>query len=358
MDARTLGSRPSGIGMYLYGFMRELLCDRDVKLELLTDVAESTEIKELKAKGIPIHKYGKLVEKSVGVYGYFRFVKKMIYERKPDIFWEGNNLIPVKLKNPYGKVIVTIHDVFPITLQEGYGKVYQYYFRMNLWKTLHNVDAVLYNSIETRKETERIMPQAKGKKNFVSYIAVEIAPKTEISDEGYFLYIGNLEKRKGTDILLEAYKKYRKRGGRQCLILAGKIREKEIEELCGKISREVEGITYVGYAEEEEKDRLLAKCTCFVFPSRAEGFGIPVIEALNYNKPVIGSNLSIFKEITDGQIQSFVLDNSVDRSAEALADKMFSIMPVDVGRIQRCVKRYKGITLTQALKNYFDEIVR
>ena len=77
----------------------------------------------------------------------------MIGEVKPDIFWEGNNLIPVKLKNPYGKIIVTIHDVFPFTVPEGYGKIYQYYFRMNLAKTLRNVDAVLYNSIETRKET-------------------------------------------------------------------------------------------------------------------------------------------------------------------------------------------------------------
>lgn len=357
VDARALGKRPSGVGMYLYNFLRGLQPYEQIQLELLTDVAESAEIKELEAADIPIHKYGKPIEKSVGVYAYFRFVQKIIYEVKPDIFWEGNNLIPVKLKNPYGKVIVTIHDVFPITVPEGYGKVYQYYFRLNLWKTLRNVDAVLYNSIETKKEAERVMPRAKCKESFVSYIVVDITPKTEISDEGYFLYIGNLEKRKGTDILLHAYKLYRSHGGEKNLILTGKIREKEIEELYERTCKEVNGIIYVGYAEEEQKDKLLAKCGCFVFPSRAEGFGIPVIEALNYEKPVIGSDLSIFSEIADGQIQSFVLDASVQKAAANLADQMLDIKSVNAECVQSCVEKYRGTILIQALKGYFDKIV-
>lgn len=356
VDARTLGKRPSGVGMYLYSFLRGLSSYEDIQLELLTDVTESAEIKGLETSGIPVHKYGKPIEKSVGVYAYFRFVQKMIYEVKPDIFWEGNNLIPVKLKNSTGKVIVTIHDVFPITVPEGYGIVYQYYFRINLWKTLRNVDAVIYNSEETRKETERVFSQAKRKENFVSYIVVDTSPKTDISDEGYFLYIGNLEKRKGTDILLQAYKLYRERGGERKLVLAGKIREKEIEELYEQTCREVNGITYVGYAEEEKKDELLAKCGCFVFPSRAEGFGIPVVEAMNYGKPIIGSDLSIFEEITDGQLQNFALDSSAEKSAMRLAEEMQHIRPVDAERTQACVERYKGNALIQAIKEYFDKI--
>lgn len=357
VDVRSMGRKPSGVGMYLYNFLCGLLSYGSIQLELLTDVAESAEIKKLEAADIPIHKYGKAIEKSAGVYAYFHFVQKMIYEVKPDIFWEGNNLIPVKLKNPYGKVIVTIHDVFPITVPMGYGRIYRYYFRINLWKTLRNVDAVIYNSLETKKETERVVRQARDKESFISYIVVDVTPKTEISDEGYFLYIGNLEKRKGTDILLHAYNLYRRHGGEQKLILAGKIREKEIEELYEQTCKEVDGILYVGYVEEEQKDKLLAKCGCFVFPSRAEGFGIPVIEALKYKKPVIGSNLSIFNEIAGGQMQGFDLDTSVEKTAANLADEMLAVKPMNAAGVQKCVEKYSGMILIPALKDYFDKIV-
>ncbi|MFR4351135.1 MAG: glycosyltransferase [Roseburia sp.] len=358
VDVRALGRKPSGVGIYLYGFLKELADFPDIEINLITDIAESVEIKELERRGAHIHKYGKVVEKSMGVYAYFRYIQKIISGIKPDIFWEGNNLIPVRLKNPYGKIIVTIHDVFPITVPQGYGKVYQYYFRVNLRKTLRNTDAIVYNSVETRKETESIMAQAKSKNNFVSYVVVEEMPKTKISDKGYFLYIGNLEKRKGTDILLLAYREYRRIGGTKRLILAGKMREKEIAELYEKISSETDGLAYVGYVEAAKKDQLLAACSCFIFPSRAEGFGIPVIEAFYYQKPVIGSQLSIFREITDGQIQSFILDASVNKTAGRLAEEMLHIQYIDVQNLRRCANRYGGKILVRALKDYFDEIVR
>lgn len=358
VDVRPLGKHPSGIGMYLYHFIWSLKKYEDIHIEVLTDVAESEEIHRLEDAHIPIHRYGKHIAKSAGVYAYFRFVQKKIYEVRPDIFWEGNNLIPLKIKNPYGKVVVTVHDVFPITMPEAYGKIYPHYFKFYLKRTLRNVDAVLYDSIETRKETERVVPQAENKESFVSYIVVDVKPKTKISDEKYFLYIGNLEKRKGTDILLRAYKIYRERGGERNLVLAGKVREKEIQELYEQICKDVEGVTYAGYIEEKQKDELLAKCGCFVFPSRAEGFGIPVIEALSYGKAVIGSDLSIFEEITGGQIQSFALDASIEKSAARLADELSDVRPVNTQWMSECVEHYKDLTLVQALKNYFEKIAR
>lgn len=357
IDARSLGKQPSGIGIYLYNFICGLQKHDDLHMELLTDVVESGEMLRLEEAHIPIHRYGKHVAKSIGVYNYFGFVQKKIYEVRPDIFWEGNNLIPARIKNPYGKIVVTVHDVFPITMPEAYGRIYPHYFKHYLKKTLKNVDSVIYNSIETRRETERIVPNAKNVESFVSYIVVDVTPNTDISDERYFLYIGNLEKRKGTDILLKAYKLYRRQGGTRKLVLAGKVRETDIENLLEETCRETEGVTYAGYVDEKKKDELLARCGCFIFPSRAEGFGIPVIEAMAYGKPVLGSNLSIFKEITDGQIQTLELDGTLDKSIANLAEEMQDIKPIDVQPVKEVVERYGRTVLTQRLKDYFDKIV-
>lgn len=85
IDARTLGKRPSGVGMYLYNFICGLMQYDTMKMELLTDVVESAAMKELDEAHIPIHRYGTPVEKSIGVYAYFRFVQNKINEVKPDL---------------------------------------------------------------------------------------------------------------------------------------------------------------------------------------------------------------------------------------------------------------------------------
>ena len=210
IDARTLGKRPSGVGMYLYNFICGLMQYDTMEMELLTDVVESAAMKELEKAHIPIYRYGTPVEKSIGVYAYFRFVQNKINEVKPDLFWEVNNLTPVVIRNPYGKTAVTVHDVFPITAPYGYGRLYPYYFKWNLGKTLRHMDAVIYNSLDTKTQVEQYYPAAKALPSCISYIITEEMPSLPVCDEGYFLYIGNLEERKGTDLLLKAYVRYRK----------------------------------------------------------------------------------------------------------------------------------------------------
>lgn len=303
VDARSLGSRPSGIGIYIYNFVKQLLTYQDLEISLITDVIVSDEMKELsKTDGVRVYAYGTEIQKSLSLYAYYRFVQKRIHEVKPDVFWEGNNLVPVRMKNPYGKFVTTVHDMFPLYMPECYGKIYPWYFRYGMNRTVRQVDAIIYNSEETKKETEQYFPKARRVESFLSYIVVNCSQKTTVSNQDYFLYIGNLEKRKGTDILFRAYEEYRRQGGGKKLLFAGKFRESEIERLYQEISKRVDGLEYVGYATEEMKDKLLAECSCFVFPSRAEGFGIPVVEALIYRKPVLVSDLSIFREIVGNTV--------------------------------------------------------
>ena len=45
IDARTLGSRPSGVGMYLNDFLKQLIKYKDIEFVLISDVAESEYIR-------------------------------------------------------------------------------------------------------------------------------------------------------------------------------------------------------------------------------------------------------------------------------------------------------------------------
>lgn len=356
VDARSLGQKPSGIGMYIYNFVNELNTYPDVEIGLLTDVAESEEMKKLsQKKNVKMCIYGKCVNKNTDLFFYFRYVQKMIHEIQPDIFWEGNNLVPVKIKNPYGRFVVTIHDMFPVYMPECYGRIYPHYFKYGIAKTLKMADTVIYNSKETKAETEKYFPLAKEKKSFLSYIIVEVDIQGKIEDRDYFLYIGNLEKRKGTDLLLRAYREYRQNGGKKKLVLAGKMREKEIEELFLEVSSQIDGLEYAGYVDDQEKNKLLAECSCFLFPSRAEGFGMPVIEAMAYKKPVIASDLTIFKELLGNVINYFETTKEDKTAVKNLGELMHSYQEkISDKNYEEVQNKYTAKTLGMRLKQYFD----
>ncbi len=358
VDVRSMGTKPSGVGMYLYNFINAMSEKTKIEISLISDIAESNEILTLQKKGLKLFLYGKQIGKSVGLYGYFRFVQKCIHEEKPDIFWEGNNMVPVKIVNPYGKFIVTIYDVFPVSTPEHYSKIYQKYFKWGIHNTLKYVDGIVYDSNDAKKETEKYFPKAKQKKSCVSYIIIDDMPKLQISDKKYFLYMGNLEKRKGTDLLLETYEAYVKEGGERELYLAGKVREDEIQAQLDALLAKTDKAHYLGYITEEEKWKRYAECGCFLFPSMAEGFGMPVLEALNYGKPVIASNLAVFRELEGELVNYFELSQNKKMTVRNMICCMKKFDAPDKGKCLELLKHYKKENLTEEMESFFYRLLK
>lgn len=353
IDARSLGSHPSGVGIYLYDFLKELIRKDSFEITLLSDVAISSEMQWLAQQNIPIITYGKPIAQSAGVFQYFKFIQDSLDYYQPDLFWEPNNLIPIPLRRFTGKIMVTIHDIFPISQPEHHGFLYPKYFRYGMKQTLKQADLITYNSVETKHETEKRFPGAKDIAHMVSYIIVNkpdlsdapvtpdiLFPKVKVDGEDFFLYIGNLEKRKGTDLLLKAYAKYRSLGGKKKLYLGGRIREAEIQQLFDHIQEKVPDIVSLGYVGSEEKNALFRYCSGFLFPSRAEGFGIPVIEAMHFNKPILASNLSIFHEIAGDAISYFDCSGTEEEQIRNLAEAMLQLKSADLEAYSTVTRRY------------------
>lgn len=358
VDARAMGKRPSGIGMYIFNMVSELKKHSQLELVLITDVVESNEMNMLIEQGIRVCTYGREVRKNLGLIRYYKFVQKIIISEKPDMFWEGNSLVPIQVKNPYGKMMVTIHDMFPITEEKHYGRKYKYYFWYGVKKTIRNFDLLIYNSAETKQETERIFPKARKKQSFIGYIIVNKLPDLDIKDNQSFLYVGNLETRKGTDLLLNAYKQYKEFGGTKKLRFAGKMREPEIEKLYEKISREIKGLEYLGYIDNEERNKEYAECSAFVFPSRAEGFGMPLIEVMSYNKPILVVDLNIYHEIIGNSIQYAKLEGNYDQQVKVLAKSMLEMDDkVNIEAYHGVLNKYSGKTIVGNLLKAIEECV-
>lgn len=358
IDARTLGSRPSGVGMYLNDFLKQLIQYKEYEFVLLSDVAESEYIKYFQSCGLEVRTQGKVVYRSVGVYRYFNFVQKQLDEIQPDIFWEVNTIIPVKLRGNF-KIMITIHDMFPIEYVKYFGKIYSFYFRHNLKKTLNYTDLILYNSEQTRKTTEKIFSVAKNIRNCKGYIiANPLKDQWETSDQGYLLYVGNMEKRKGVDLLLKGYQRYRELGGTCCLVLAGKMQEDDVSQMLEDSMKHIEGITYLDYVNHDKKHELFANCSCFVFPSKAEGFGMPVIEVMKFYKPILVSNLDIYEEIIGPCVNEFNIYCEEEQQIENLAQAMLTFRKdVDKLKYENVVARYAPCELGDRVRDFINESI-
>lgn len=324
INLRKLSNNPTGIGMYTYNLVNALLKISSIKIIGITDVMFSKEIKYLK-KHIKIISYGKEVKKNIEVFKYYTFIRKILKQEYATFFWEPNNIIPGYLKLKNVKIITTIHDFFAITDKKYISKLYRLYFVIMMYFTLIQTQIIICVSFKTTTDLLSLYKNIiKNKFVYTIYNIVNFPSSINQNNfvEEYYLYIGTLNKRKGGHLLLEAYYRYvLEVDNPKKLILAGKIEDNSFNIKIQKINKiKPKIIEYYGYIDTDIKNNLLKNCNAFIFPSLAEGFGIPPIEALYYNKPLILSNLPIFYEILGLNNNYFVIENDENKTIENLKE--------------------------------------
>jgi len=217
-----------------------------------------------------------------------------------------------------GKHIMIVHDIipklFPQYLSNSRKKIYQSLVE----KAIKRADKIIAVSHRTEKDLIQHLG-IDPKKISISNIDVDEIYKHKVSTSenqkvlkkyklkpGYMYNGGGLEVRKNTENVLRAYKflwdKYNQPDWLPKLVISGKLiprlaplvtdAEKLIREL--NISDRVKLLDYV---PQEYLPALYNNAALFIYPSFYEGFGLPVLEAMNQGVPVITSKTSSLPEI-------------------------------------------------------------
>ena len=116
---------------------------------------------------------------------------------------------------------------------------------------------------------------------------------SNLLDKPFLLFIGGADRRRKIQDLVTAFNMLRAQGHLINLVLAGdsmqgpeSIATEEIQEAL-KTSSYLEDIIFMGFVDDQQRDWLYKHALAYIFPSRYEGFGLPVLEAMAYGCPVI-----------------------------------------------------------------------
>ncbi|MGE5762675.1 MAG: glycosyltransferase family 4 protein [Mycobacterium leprae] len=134
--------------------------------------------------------------------------------------------------------------------------------------------------------------------------------------ERYALFVGTVEPRKNVPVLLEAYRRLLARGERPpALVVAG---APGWDPAAATVDLPADTVVVTGYLTEDDLVTVTAGASCLVLPSRAEGFGLPPLQAFACGVPVVVSDLPVFREVL-GPFATYVPPGDGDALAAAVA---------------------------------------
>lgn len=240
------------------------------------------------------------------------------------------------------KRITVIHDLTPILFPELHTFNGWFLHKLFLRRILKKADLIIANSNHTKKDIEKNYPLSIGKvktiylgvsKNFQPKIDIKILSKYGIK-QPFFLNVGTIEPRKNLNLLLEAFELFNRNGNKNHqLVFIGKKGWK-CEQFFEKIERHPNklAIKVIGYIPFEELPVFYTMCSAFIYPSKYEGFGLPVVEAIACNAKCIVADNSSLVEVGGEEVDFF-----------ETKDELISLM-LRMDNSEEIVIKNKGIT--------------
>jgi glycosyltransferase involved in cell wall biosynthesis len=119
------------------------------------------------------------------------------------------------------------------------------------------------------------------------------------SGQDFWLSVGTIEPRKNQRLLIEAFARYLKAGGRPMpLVLAGG-KGWLMDDFHEHIERMGvhDHVILLGYVSDEEMIWLFRNCFANLYPSLFEGFGLPILEGMQFGAPTLSSNATSMPEV-------------------------------------------------------------
>ena len=233
-------------------------------------------------------------------------IRNEIAEYENIIYHGLSNELPLTIKKTNAKSVVTIHDLIFLKYPKYYKffdrKIYAYKFR----KACENADKIIAVSECTKRDVVDIF-NINPDKIKVIYQGCDKVFKTDVPDDvlrdvrqrynlpdRFLLNVGSIEERKNALLIVKALQLLKEK---MPLVIVGKRTKytSEIEKAAENLG--VSNLLHIlDKVPFEDLAPIYHLCDVFIYPSRYEGFGIPIIEAICCGVPVIAATGSCLEE--------------------------------------------------------------
>lgn len=324
IDARMLVKNRDGIGNYAYNLIKTLnQIDKENEYVLYSNKEIYLDFKL--NNNFSVVNYNKKIG---SMFLYFK-LGKILKNDKIDVFLGTSFILPKKNKNTKNiKKIAVVHDlaIFKIKgIGSNINTIIQHTIAM---KSIKNADKIIAISKSTKKDIIEIAKIQEDKIDVIylgtnelnNIVLTEkdmdsIRKKFNVKDNNFIFFLSTIEPRKNVKTLVKAFELYKnKKNDDVKLILSGKIGWKS-DDVINMINNSMykKDIKLTGFISEKEKSYFYKYCNAFCYPSLYEGFGLPVLEAMQYGTIVITSNNSSLPEV-GGNVAIYL--NNVNDYAE------------------------------------------
>ncbi|GAB5556438.1 MAG: glycosyltransferase family 1 protein [Schleiferiaceae bacterium] len=282
-----------------------------------------------------------------------------------DLLFCTSNTAPLK---PGVPLLVTVHDIIyydknPLfakgfTPYQRFGNMYR---RLVVKRIMKKAEKVFTVSQFEYQHMTRTFPWLEGRLevlyNAVSdhFIPASEEQKNQVVEkyslpESYFLFLGNTDPKKNTPNTLKAFVEFNKQYPSVKLVV-GDLDANWVQEIIGS---NMDCIHLTGYIENTDLPAIMGRAHGFLYPSQRESFGIPILEGMGAEVPVITSQTSSMPEVAGGAAH-LVDPNSIQEIVDAMilimTDQEYSQTLKDKGR-----ERVKSFRWSENAKQLLKEI--
>jgi glycosyltransferase involved in cell wall biosynthesis len=296
IDARKY--RDFGIGTYIKELAHALDQESDISAQYLAAPGDVEAIRRTHRGEVFPEPSGKYSLRELLTIG--RVVNRMCVE----IFHEPHYTLPYFLKPP---TVVTIHDLIHIKCPEYFSPLQRLYAARMIHHAAEAATAVIVDSDHTKRDLAQFHPRAAEK---ITVIPLGVAERFTSGGEGlgegmdvgvpgdapFVLYVGSLRPHKNVPTLLQAIALLKRRDVRLVLVGEPLGNRPALNALAHQLK--VAGrVLSLGWISDENLAHVYRRAAVVVVPSRYEGFGFPVLEAMAAGTPVISSCATSLPEV-------------------------------------------------------------
>lgn len=295
-------------------------------------------------------------------------VKQLLYDGV-EVYHGLSGELPVGINESGIKSVVTIHDLIFLRHPEYYHCIDAWLYKHKFLSTCKEADCIIAISECTKQdileysnypeEKIKVIYQSCGT-NFKRLVSNEEKQRVDAIyhlPKRYILYVGSIEERKN---LLLAVKALQQLPSDIELVAVGRATPylNKIEKYAKAHALKSRIHIFHGVSNAE-LPAIYQQAECFVYPSRYEGFGIPIIEAIQSGLPIVACTGSCLEE-AGGPDSLYVHPDDV----QAMAQAIISILKGNDNRAEKIersklyVQRFENLNIAEQVEEVYNQLLQ